>query len=197
METKRRVVGLVGRAGAGKDTLADRLCATVQFNRRAFADPLRAAVKAITGWKDIMFTPEFKNKVDPFWGKSPRQFMQHLGQSMRLLQQDVWIKAFEAWLADQPVHIPLVVTDVRHPDEVECIRSLGGLIVNVRRGEADMQPVEHVSEEMAASFSNSTSWWSDAAFEACGGPVMVVRNIWPVRDNMTKVAEKVCAAVCK
>ena len=43
------IIGLCGFASAGKDTVADMLCASAGFARMAFADRLRADFRPIAG----------------------------------------------------------------------------------------------------------------------------------------------------
>ena len=149
-----RIIGLVGRAGSGKDTLAAHLVKSYGFTRRAFADPLRAATSAITGWPvSALEDRTFKETVDPRWGVTPRQFMQHLGtEGMRSLHREVWVTAFDVWfqkMGDSPV----VVTDVRFQNEVDYLRANNALMVRVSRPSVDNLPVLHASEYTAWEWS--------------------------------------------
>lgn len=160
---KNRLVGLVGRAGAGKDTLALALVQRHGFTRRAFADPLKAAVSAITGWPLVALeNRDFKEREDPLWGVTPRRFMQHLGtEGMRSLKEDVWLCAFQSWLFHMAPYSPIVVTDVRFPNEVEFLRERGALLVLVSRPQVDNLPVLHASERMAWEWVTTKAWGTD------------------------------------
>lgn len=149
-----RIIGLIGRAGAGKDTAADLLIPH-GYVKCAFADPLRAAVSAITGWPPATYLDrETKERVDPAWGVSPREFLQKFGTEVgRALRQDLWLQAFDAWLTRTGAR-RVVVPDVRFPNEAEHIEKLGGELWVIRRESVDMTPPSaHASEHMAARFA--------------------------------------------
>ena len=106
------VVGITGLAGAGKDTAvaflekignvfqnysfnapggfaespsANRIRAYFNgfgFDKLAFASPLKASAMAVGFTYEQCYDPELKNKPDPFWGISPRQFLQMCGTEM-------------------------------------------------------------------------------------------------------------------
>ena len=45
--SKKIVIGIIGKAGSGKDTFGDYVVKKYSFDKLAFADPLKAGVKAI------------------------------------------------------------------------------------------------------------------------------------------------------
>lgn len=170
-QPKNRIVGLVGRSGAGKDALAGALMTRHGFSRLAFADPLRAAVSAITGWPvSALEDRDFKERLDPAWGVTPRRFLQHLGtEGVRSLKDDVWLTAFKLRLTHVHRLSPIVVTDVRFPNEVACLEELGALLVLVSRSSVNNTPVLHGSERMA--------WeWAVGGTPALRWPVLTIHN---------------------
>ena len=143
-----RLVGFCGRAGSGKDTAASYLTTLFNYRKVAFADALRRATAAITGWHvDVLNSPTFKNTLDARFGCTPRQFMQRLGTEVgRNMDPDLWLKAWAATVHDTPEERGIVVTDVRFHNEAQAIRDAGGLLIRIKRPVADAAPVEHESE---------------------------------------------------
>src|SRR3990167_8023328 len=92
------LVGLHGRAGAGKDTLADRLVSRHGVVKRGFADPLHAEVAAAF-------------KVDVAWLKD-RDRKEQPQDLLRLVR--CYDEAFRAW-ANRQGH---GVMSARSPREV-------------------------------------------------------------------------------
>jgi len=75
-----RLIGLTGPAGSGKDTVARLLCEQHGFVQMAFADPLRAMLKAGLGLTDEeLHRRDLKEAPLEWLGKSPRQLLQTLG----------------------------------------------------------------------------------------------------------------------
>ena len=144
----RVVLGLAGHKSSGKDTLA-ALLAPYGFRRVAFAEPLKAACRAIFGFTEAqMCDPAQKEQPDPYWGFTPRWAMQRLGtEGVRgAVADDVWTRAFLRHVSDQEG--PFVVTDVRFQNEVDAIRSLGGRVFLVQR--AGCTGDSHASEALAS-----------------------------------------------
>jgi len=143
-----RLIGLTGRAGAGKDTAAAHLKAAHGFTAIAFADPIRRALSAMLGLAPIMFQHPHKEEPISLIGKSPRQLMQTLGTEWgrNLVHPDIWlILAEELILTCRTAGECVVVTDVRFENEAALIRSLGGSVWHVDRSGAGTAH-QHVSE---------------------------------------------------
>lgn len=142
------IVGLAGKARSGKDSLADHLIRRHGFVRYAFADALRAAALALDPIIDD--TIDFPDEVEwahrfvrlsevveeKGWEAAKahpevRRTLQNYGVAIREIQSDFWINAAmaEADREDRPV----VVTDVRFPNEVDAIRNRGGVLIRVIR----------------------------------------------------------------
>lgn len=128
------LVGVAGFQGSGKDSVASVLTDKFGFERRAFADVLKVACRAIFGFshEQVHGTHADKEAVDPFWGFSPRWALQRVGTEglRRVVADDVWVRALERRL---PATGLVVVPDVRFPNEVDMIRRLGGEVWLVER----------------------------------------------------------------
>ena len=151
----RPVIGLSGRSGAGKDTLARILYSRHGYVRHAFADPLRDMALAIdpTVFGDFGEAWGLTEAVDIFgWDyvkqwPTVRRFLQRLGTEgvRNHLGADTWVRLTEQRIAasDAPA---IVLTDVRYPNEVDLVRRLGGLWVWIERPGTNAA-AGHVSEE--------------------------------------------------
>ncbi len=133
-----KLVGITGKARSGKDAIAQQLWGRQGYTRIAFADPLKQAAQAIFGlthaqtWLDAE-----KEVMIPRWNLTPRQMFQKLGtESVRdVFGEHVWL---ERWLISYQLLAStddIVVPDVRFQNEADLIRSLSGVIIEVRRGD--------------------------------------------------------------
>lgn len=158
------LIGLTGRAGAGKDTVYETLAelygVECPVERRSFADPLYESAAAALGvtvddlraWKRDPYVKVAVVRED--WGgdalrdltsQSVRQFLQRYGtEAHRLVfHEDFWIDT--ARLRDHRGRI-VAVTDVRFWNEAEAVQREGGVVVRVV-GPDDGDAPPHASEE--------------------------------------------------
>lgn len=114
---KQIKVALVGKMRSGKDTVAKYLMDDYGFKKFYFAK----------GIEEIILK-YFPNAFDN--GK-PRQYYQHIGQQLRVLDQDVWINYLlnEVEILKDPINI--VVTDMRQVNEAERLKKEGFTIIKV------------------------------------------------------------------
>lgn len=146
------LVGLVGLKQSGKDSFASRLVSMHGYRRLAFADALKAAAyrtNPLIG--DRLRLAPFVDLVGWEAAKSSkpevRRFLQEFGVAMREnVHPDVWVAIVRAEAAALLyARTPVVITDVRFPNEIEAIRELGGVIARIDRpGQADSDG--HISE---------------------------------------------------
>ena len=145
------IIGLCGNAGTGKDSAIEylRYCPYIAPSQKiAFADPIRQIAKLFGFTPKQLSDRKLKEKKDPFWGFSPRLFMQKVGTEMfrDCLRQDIWIKLLEKKVNDlkkdaiierskkKVTHLSFIfITDVRFPNEAKAIKKMGGYIVKIRR----------------------------------------------------------------
>lgn len=160
------LIGLVGPAGAGKDTVADHLCMKHGYLRAGFADVLKDMLQplldALGVHAEALTDRERKESdIDGIPGGSPRRLMQTLGTEWgrTLISQHLWVQAMARRLGmhDMPRSIPvrdrIVITDVRFHNEAAWIRLMGGHIVRVVR---DTKPVHaHESEQHLGHISST------------------------------------------
>lgn len=146
-----RVIGIAGRAGSGKDTIADYLVANHGFHKMAFADPIKSML-----WQIGVdcYQRDGKETPHPAYGKSPRQMAQLLGTEwMRnLIHPDGWVQVIAAKVkllkqlnafADVPPR-GIVISDVRFENERLWLKSINAEVWHVYRNVEAVS--SHVSE---------------------------------------------------
>ena len=146
-----KLIGITGKARSGKDAIAKFAWSQYGFTRIAFADPVKMAAQAKFGltaeqtWRD-----DLKEVVIPHWGMTPRQIFQMEGTEAgrNIFGGDIWIKRFMLSYNLLKDTDDIIVPDVRFDNEAEALRSLGGIIIEVRRGQAGLSGSAgaHVSE---------------------------------------------------
>ncbi len=152
----RRLVGITGLAGSGKDTAAQVLVENEGYVREAFADRMRAAMLALNPWVD-------RPGVDPIrlvrlvnrvgWDAAKRDYP----EVRRLLQRfgteagreihgtNCWVDLLMLdWIGKGKPHT--VVTDCRFNNEAQAIRDAGGIVIEVLRPGLERLPGGHASE---------------------------------------------------
>jgi len=130
---RRRIIGIAGRAGAGKNTVADMIPGAAVFG---FADPLYEGLAAMLGVPEDMLRSR-RNKETPLaWlGKSSRELMQTLGTEWGrgMVAEDIWLRIAKRRI--ETYGGTIVFSDVRFDNEAEWIRNQGGEVWLVERGQ--------------------------------------------------------------
>ena len=147
--TKPLLIGLTGRAGAGKSTVA-RMLGDYAFMELAFADPIVDMVGALFSLSGIdgAWMVERSLKEQPTTlGVSYRQLAQVIGTDIcRHITADFWLRVMALRLqAAELREENVVISDVRFPNEADWITARGGYVIRVLRN--DLPAVRpHASE---------------------------------------------------
>lgn len=156
--TYYRNIALIGKAQAGKDTVASRLVERYGFRRVAFADPLKATALRIdplipTATGVHVRLSQLVADVGWDYAKTTypevRRILQHTGGAVRVLDKELWVCAgLDAVIAHEAASLPTVVTDVRYLNEATTLRRWGFTFVRVARpGRVDSSAAgRHASE---------------------------------------------------
>lgn len=147
MIKNRKIIGIVGFIGAGKDSIADYLVKRYLFQRESFAMTLKDAVSSIFGWDRIKLEGKteadrhWREQIDPWWSErlnihnlTPRLILQQWGTEVCRygFHDQIWIASLENKLRQTSSNI--VISDCRFPNEIKSIKDSNGLIVRVIRG---------------------------------------------------------------
>lgn len=162
------IIGLTGFARSGKDTVGQILVDQHGFERRAFADKLRAVALGADPYVEVEHGFARLSSVvngDEWtcgvgWDRAKtdypdvRRFLQRLGtEGVRdNLGSMTWIDAAMVGLrlhgvARRQSKLAVVFTDVRFPNEVAAIQGLGGQVWRVVRPGVE-PPNAHASEQV-------------------------------------------------
>lgn len=156
------LIGLAGRAGAGKTTCAEHLSDRYDFLHLSFADPIKDMLGALLEHLDVdydvLHSPRLKEAplklgaLGHYPSLTPRRLMQSLGSEWgrRLVHPDLWVRVLE-WRCGLheggvPAHTRIVISDVRFPNEAGWLRARGGRLVHVLRAQEPAAPPGHASE---------------------------------------------------
>jgi hypothetical protein len=146
------LIGIIGKKRVGKDTFAAVLTEHFGYKRIALADPLRDAlyrqnpivgtfplldegVTRVREWRvqDVVDSLGWEKAKD--YVPEIRTQLQRLGtEGIRTIDDEFWIKAAFAKIdALREDGIPVVVTDVRYPNEGDAIRNANGYLIRITR----------------------------------------------------------------
>lgn len=174
--TNSNLIGIIGRAGSGKDTFAemleiaairrrlgpdyyDRMTLEELKNYRLtysrwkinrFSGLLKVFSGRVLGRTDMAFeSQEFKaSHLGEEWGGiSVRYFLQEFGTAVRdRVHKDFWVNALFA--SYNPESSLWMIPDTRFLNEANAIKKRGGVLIRVHRGAMTMGMIEsnHVSE---------------------------------------------------
>lgn len=137
------LIGIAGKAGSGKDTVAEYI-EPFGYRRRALADNIKFIARFIYDLEpEQMNDPQLKEQpLDEWDGLTPRQILQRLGTEVgRSVHEETWVRSLFHWIDD---HWEIssdwgkgyVIPDVRFPNEAKAIRDKGGRLWFVEREES-------------------------------------------------------------
>lgn len=150
------IIGLVGKAGSGKDTVAEYIRVNYGFKKLSFASKLKDAVAVIFGWDRSKLEGiskedrEWREIPDPYWSKilgyniTPRTALRYIGTDMfREFNSNIWL---DSCFKDIDLEQNYVITDCRFPNEADRIKSMGGILIKIKRNNI-ISNSEHASEK--------------------------------------------------
>lgn len=129
------IIGLAGKSGAGKDTLASILQGSypeMNFVSASFADKVKQIGSLILG----VPVEQFENRIyKESWvddlNISVREVLQAIGDGLRReINEDIWITALKKSLDPK---LNYIITDVRYENEAKVIKQMGGEMVWIER----------------------------------------------------------------
>jgi hypothetical protein len=169
------VIGLMGYAQVGKDTLAGQLVERHGFTRIAFADTLRECLYALNpmipldnDWVRLSWLIAAVG-----WDRAKveypevRALLQRLGTEVGrdILGNDIWV---ETALKKIKPGGKYVITDMRFPNELAAVTKLGGKTVRILR--EGYGPVnDHWSETALDGFTSDVTIWNSSTPELLAG----------------------------
>ena len=140
------IIGLIGFKGSGKDTVASML-KKYNYTSTSFAKPLKETIGMMFDWDISLLegitdeSRKWRETPDPFWSEyfresiTPRIMLQRFGTDIvrNELLEDFWTLRLKKYIERLPSTDNIVVSDTRHLNEINMIKSLGGKLVWVKR----------------------------------------------------------------
>jgi dephospho-CoA kinase len=139
------LIGIAGKKGSGKDTIADYICKNYNYIKYSFATPLKQTLQTMFNLTNKqLYDEKEKEIVDKRYGKSPRELMQWFGTDimrdqltkfMPSMGENLWVNHFEEFYLENSVkeNVPIIIADVRFQNEIDVIHKLGGVIIRIDR----------------------------------------------------------------
>jgi len=123
------LIGICGKAGSGKDTIADHLVQKYGFERIALAEPIRRLVKDVfvLDHHTVYDRVAREQELTDWPGWSVRKLLQFIGTELfrQNIEDDIWVKSL--WLTvKQNPDKNYVVSDIRFPNEMQFFIDNGG-----------------------------------------------------------------------
>jgi len=153
-------IGTSGKARSGKDTFAEMLAEELQKSEigqayvlMAYAHELKLRVQKDFDmsyeqlWgdeKEVQDKRYPKQDGEGFW--TPREVLQAYGQFFRTIDYDFWVKHLFR-IIEEKEYKNVIVTDVRHINEVDAVVDRSGYHIRIEReGKDSVHNEQHISE---------------------------------------------------
>lgn len=164
------IIGIAGKAGAGKDTTALLLCELLIPQRvrvYKFADSIKTFCRQVFDWTEDHTDGDLKEKSTEPCGLSPREAVQALGDWGRRVNPDAWVNMLLRKIM-RDMYTPTftserkgsssgfgyvmnivdiaIIADVRYRNEAEAVKTFGGEVLYIEGGGLDGPTGQHSSE---------------------------------------------------
>ena len=170
----QKIIAITGLKGSGKDTVANFICKhDNSFKTIAFADKLKDICALLFDWDRKMLSGRFpesrewREKKDEFWSKelnidfTPRKALTAVGTDIMrgTIFNNIWDIIVKKKILNNPT-INYVITDCRFANEIKMIHEIGGIIIQVERGNrpdwwalAEDYNLSHSSKDLPAELT--------------------------------------------
>jgi hypothetical protein len=123
------IIGITGRAGSGKDTVADHLALNYGFKKIGLADPIKRCVQDIFGISDgVMQDRALREQEVHQWpGWTVRKLLQFVGTELfrEKIHPDIWVRSCCTRILTSDI-LNWVIPDVRFDNEDRGLRLVFG-----------------------------------------------------------------------
>jgi hypothetical protein len=162
-----KLIGLVGKARSGKDTVGKHIENNYNGKCYALADPIKDLARTLFLFDEEQLYGSKKEIIDERWGITPRQTFQMIGTNImqfaiygfmpdllnKVPIRQFWLKHFNEWLTkfhseSNNKEKVVIVTDIRFPHEADMIKEMNGILIKIERPDLDTsnEQYKHCSE---------------------------------------------------
>lgn len=135
-----KIIGICGLKRSGKDTLANIISETYNYEHVKISKKLKETCKILFNFTDEQMETDIKEEIDPRLGVSPRRCMQYFGTELMQYQiQDLLNIGKKFWINSLLNEIDgnntknYVISDLRFLHEYEEIKKRNGIVICVDR----------------------------------------------------------------
>lgn len=175
------IIGLSGKMYSGKDTACScikSLYPDIYWQQVSFAYRLKAMVALLTNTTmEENLSEQGKQIIPNGFADSLGALQQKMGMALRNeIDPNVWVNA--AFTTIKPGDYA-IITDVRFPNEVEAIKSRGGIVIRLegdpsRKRDTDKRDQQHPSE---------------TSLDGCKDFDVIIQNTGSVNDLRNKLKD--------
>lgn len=206
---ERKIIGLVGFAGSGKNTAGNYLISQHGFRQLSFAGPLKDIASLMFGWPRAMVEGDTKESrnwreiPDKWWSNAlgwevtPRLVLQLLGteSGRNVFGENLWSSIVLNKIQNIYPNDDIVVIDCRFVNEIQSLTNIGGKVYHIEREKPIWFDVAYDERkncnggQMAAKFPKiHVSEWDWLQFY---DEIPIIKNDGTINDLYEKVEEKV------
>ena len=197
------IIGISGKARVGKDTTGKIFKEELEkagkgdFQLMEYSRELKKCLARDFNLSHEQLYGDLKEAPDERYTKqstvpteywTPREILQAYGEFMRSIDIDFWVNSV---FKNEPEN--MIITDVRHENEVKAVKHRGGYIVRVYRDHnIEVHGIDHISE---TALDNTGSGLYSPDFEIENNSSIqnltnVVKEIIFMIDKLKKVSKK-------
>lgn len=157
-----RIIGITGKARAGKDTFAQML---VEAGHKAtivsLSTPMKEMLRHVGLSQEQLYGGTEKEEIDPRFNKSPRQMMQFLGTEWgrNLIHESMWLNVINS----QYEHASIIIPDIRFENEAKWVRDNDGVVIHIKRTGCGIAKSEHTSEKGVSAPTIDFVWTNNGS----------------------------------
>jgi len=179
--TKPFIIGISGRRGVGKTTSANFLEYKYGHYKLSFADPLREIMQILFDMPKEYMEGMLKEEKCPALDMSYRELGIITGDFLRYVRKDYFISKLVARIMDiKGKKSVFVIDDVRRMNELEYIKSQGGVLIRIERYDKYLPFKTVISHLSETELDKYTDW--DYTINECN-------NVEP--DDLYKELDKI------
>lgn len=168
------IIGLIGKKGSGKTTVANYLQKKLGYHEIAFADALKETIQI---WypdldQKVLHDPMLKEvPVDALNGSTPRSIMQKIGTDLvrEHYDDELWLNIVKKKISMLKPNDNIVVSDIRFQNELDTITEYNMsekvIIFRIIRTNLEKVDDKHITENQELSSSFIVNLYNDGTIE--------------------------------